>query len=284
MRATVHIFVNEPKRDKAVRKALAAAEITSAESADGFWQIALDGESEQLPHLKQALLDAGIEYFSRREHVYTDEELAGFPLLSFFVRTGEQGLGGPSYGTMFDLNQACPACGTGARQTSPLFLDRSETPRRGDLFQTLDGQILVSQSLAEALGGAGLAALSLEQARDHRTGEPIPWHQLLLVQELPPWHPDSVGFERENECPQCRRDGHFHTGRYPFELVYTAAQLDKAPDVAWTYERFGNSKLLDDFSESHFAAPQLLVSPRFRDVLAGARVRKVDFLPVRAAE
>jgi hypothetical protein len=96
------------------------------------------------------------------------------------------------------------------------------------------------------------------------------------------WHPDSVGFEQENQCGECRRDGHFHTGRYPLELAYPTHVLGNAPDVTWTYERFGNSKLGDDFSESHFAAPQLLVSPRFREVLVKAGVRNVEFLPVRA--
>jgi hypothetical protein len=283
VRSTVEIFVNEPKRDRAVREALAAAGVTSAESADGFWRISLDGESPELPRVLQELREAGIEYFHRREHVYTDDELASFPLLSLFVTSEERGLGGPSYGTTFDLGEACPACGTGARQTSPLLLDAADTPRRGDLFQTLDGEILVSPRVAEALDGANLGAVSLKQARDHRTGAPIPWHQLLVVHELPPWHPDSVGFEREEPCPECRRDGYFHGVGYPFELVYAATELDEAPDVAWTYERFGNSKLREDVSESHFAAPQLLVSPHFREVLVQAGVGEVDFLPVRAA-
>lgn len=284
MRSTVYIFLNEPKREKVVRRALAAAGVTRAEPDGDFWEIALDAESEELPRLQQAFDDAGIEFFARREHDYTGAELRSFRLLSLFVTSAEKGLGGPSFGTTFELADACPACGTGARQSSPLLLDGRETPPRGSLFQTLDSEILVSSPVAEALHNSRLSGLSLQQARDRRTGEPIPWHQLLVAYELPPWHPDTVGFEQEHQCPECRRDGHFHTVGHPLEIAYPAAALEEAPDVAWTCERFGNSVLREDFSESHFAAPQLLVSPRVREVLADSGVRNVDFLPVRASD
>jgi hypothetical protein len=55
-------------------------------------------------------------------------------------------------------------------------------------------------------------------------------------------------------------------------------------DISWTYERFGNSVIREDFSASHFAAPRPLVSPRFLDVLRNEGVRNCAFLPVRAAD
>jgi hypothetical protein len=169
MRATTHLFVNEPERDAEVRALLERAGFAVAASGDTFHEVAAPSESDALVRLRDDLRGAGIEWFERREHEYSDDELRGYPLLSLFITSAEAGMGGPTHGTEFDLS------------------------------------------------------------------------------------------------------------------AYAEDALSAASDVSWTYERFGNSKLREDFSESHFAAPQLLVSPPVRDVLLEANVRNVRFLPVRAA-
>jgi hypothetical protein len=193
-------------------------------------------------------------------------------------------MGGPTYGTEYDLSEVCPRCGTGARQTTALTLDRSELPTDLDLFETLDGEILASPSLRTALEGAGLSGLELRQAIDHRDGGALDWFQLIPSSEMPPWDASSMGYKREAPCPNCHRDGYFDAVNEPFEIAYAESGLAAVDDITRTYEHFGNSVLREDFCESHFAAPRLLVSPRFLDILRNENVANCAFLPVRVAD
>jgi hypothetical protein len=262
LRATTYLFVNEPDRDAEVRELLAGAGFGVAESDDTFHEVSVASDSEELVLLRERLRAAGIDFFERREHVYSDEELRRYRLLSLFITSAEAGMGGPTHGTEFDLSDACSECGTGARQRGALALRKADLPKNVDLFQTLDGEVLASPSLAKALEGAGLTGLELRQAVGHRDGGALDWFQLLPVSEMPPWHSSSLGYEREEPCPSCDRDGYFDDPNVPFEIVYAQDALEAAPDISWTYERFGNSIVREDFSASHFAAPRPLLSPR----------------------
>jgi hypothetical protein len=284
LRATTYLFVNESDREVEVLELLAGAGFAVAEVDDTFHRISAASDSEELALLRERLRAAGISFLERREHVYSDDELRRYPLLSLFITSAEAGMGGPTHGTEFDLSDACPECGTGARQKGALALRKSELPTDAALFQTLDGEVLVSPSLANALKGAGLAGLELRQAVGHRDGGTLDFFQLIPVSEMPPWHSSSIGYERERPCPSCDRDGFFDDPNVPFEIVYGKNALEAAADISWTYERLGNSGIREDFSASHFAAPRPLVSPRFVDVLRNEGVRNCAFLPVRAAD
>ena len=253
-------------------------------SDETFHQISTASDSDELTRLREELQAAGIDFFERREHVYSDDELRGYSLLSLFITSAETGMGGPTHGTEFDLSNACPECGTGARQQGALVLDKSELPTKVDLFQTLNGEVLVSPSLKNAVEGAGLSGLELRLAISHRDGEKLEWFQLMPASEMPPWDSSSVGYLRERPCPSCDRDGYFGDTKVPLEVAYRKDALAAAAEISWTYERFGNSALREDFTASHFAPPRPLVSPRFLDVLRKERVRNCAFLPVRAAD
>jgi hypothetical protein len=251
----------------------------------GVYTLKLAVGSAELEALKSALRAQGLTWSERLERRYTDVELRRFPLLNLVVRRAEKGLGGPAYGTEYDLTGACPVCGTGAIQTSPLYLKRSDIPTKAEMFQTLDHEFLVSTPVADALRSGDVTGLELRQARAARTREALPWWQILATFELPPMHESSEGIETERPCRMCHRSG-FFVNPNGFELAYEsdAVAQDAVPDVNWTYERFGNGALREPLTGSSFASPKLIVKPRVLDILRKAGVRFLEFAPVRVVE
>lgn len=236
----------------------------------------------RLERLRDLLAGAGVDWDERLERTYTDRELRRSPLLVMTPRV-EKGFGGPTHGTEYDLSDACPRCGTGARQTSPLIVDGLEVSSRQSLIQTLDREFLLAPELADRLRERGISGASLLGVKSARHGFTLPWTQLLPTFEMPPMHPSSTGIERERPCPQCMRDGYFHDANHPLELAYTQSSLGSLPDVVHTFERFGNSGLREPFCESHFASPLILISPDLYEIFRKASVR-ASFEPVRAVD
>jgi hypothetical protein len=65
------------------------------------------------------------------------------------------------------------------------------------------------------------------------------------------------------------------------EIVYSASDVGPhRADVAWTWERFGNSKLREPLRTSSFASPLLLVKPGLLEVFRRSRVRGLEFEPI----
>jgi rRNA maturation protein Nop10 len=246
-------------------------------------------DTPELARLRTALTEEGLTWLERREHLYTEAELWAAPLLELIVRVAEKGRGGPTYGTQYDLSQACPQCGTGAVQISPLVLAPVEIPKTGAIFQTFHSEMLVAPMLAQALKEAGVTGLTLGEVRS-KAGRPLPWVQLLSTTELPPMAPQTRGIIRgtgpDSPCPGCGRDGYFHTTKWPSEIAYATSQVtpDPLPDVVHTYERFGRSWLREPFEQSRFAQPLLLVKPKVYDIFKRQKVRRVEFHPVRLVD
>jgi hypothetical protein len=222
----------------------------------------------------------------RKEFTYTRSELLGAQLLAITVRTAERGTGGPWHGTKFDLSVACPRCGTGAIQTSPLFLKRSDIPKRGELFQTLDHDLLVGLRLRDALTAEAVSGLELRQAVSNVDAEPVPWYQMISKTQLPPMSDLTRGIirsTRDPACPVCQRDGHYDDASEPRQISYDRSVVDveALPDVVHTYECFGRSVLKEPFEKSHFASPLLLVKPRVYVIFEKLKIRRTEFVPVR---
>ncbi len=221
------------------------------------------------------------------EAAFTQPEILAAPLLRLIIRRAEKGLGGPTYGTRYDLSEACPRCGTGARQVSPLVLDRAEIPKGGHIFRTLDRDILISPELGQSLRDAGVSGFMLGEVKS-KTGKTLSsWVQLLSEVELPPMDPTIRGIVKgtglDSPCPRCGRDGHFAIPKVRSQIVYRAGQVDlhSLPDVVHTYECFGLSRLREPFEQSHFATPLLLVKPKVIKVFQRHKVRRLEFDPVK---
>lgn len=245
----------------------------------------LAADAPELARLRAALAEEGLTWLERREHLYTTAELRAVPFLRLIIRTAEKGRGGPTYGTQYDLSQACPQCGTGAIQTSPLILDPAEIPKGGAIFQTFQHEVLVSPALAQTLRETEVTGLTLDEVRA-KSGATLPWVQLLSTTELPPMAPATEGILRERPCPNCGRDGHFDNAKEPLQIFYPASQVTphSLPDVVHTYECFGLSRLREPFEQSRFANPLLLVKPKVYDVFKRQKVRGLEFHPVRTID
>jgi hypothetical protein len=113
----------------------------------------------------------------------------------------EQGFGGVTYGTELSLDDACPECGTGARPIGDVTLKASDVPNRGDIFTTLDGEFFVLDRLRERFEDEGFTGAAFHDMRAARSGDPLPWSQLLSTHTLPQVNAETTGgLRREDPC------------------------------------------------------------------------------------
>ncbi len=252
---------------------------------NSYCAVSLDETDPRLPRLRAILSEAGIDWLERRELLFTKAELEAAPLLWLTFGTKPGGSIGPKYRTEYDLSHACPRCGTGAIQVSPLRLNPAEIPRKGTIFQTFDNEKLVSAELAKAFSNAEVTGLELRTAQSFRNLTDLPWVQLLAEVEMPPMLPSSKGISRDAQCLLCGRDGYFNSGYEPTVIQYGADQviLDNLPDAVHTYEHFGYSRLEVPFKNSYLAQPLLLVKPKVFRIFRQQKVRGAKFIPVNSA-
>ena len=256
----------------------------------GLYQWRFDATDPHLEMLRAALAEHRIPWSERVDAVYSEDELRAAPLLNFGIDRKPIASGGPRFGTTYDLSTACPRCGTGAVQTSPLKLALAGLPKQGHLARTCIGQTLVNFQLAEALRSAGVSGLELRQTRFYRNDEPLPWWQLISSYTMPKMSSLTKGIIRDASpgwgCPSCERDMFVGTVKQPAEIGYGRSEVDPQllPDVVQTWECFGRSVLHDD-PERHlirgFAQPLTLVKQKVYEVFRRLSVRRVRFEPVR---
>ena len=288
MRTLYYISVNradiEPSRlRELLDEAEVKAEKISKPGSLGVYSATIADDLLGAERLRDLLHRNGVESFVRQSRTASRDEILAAPLSVLRVVRAESGYGGPRFGTKFELDDACPRCGTGARPVGDVFLKASDIPKKADVFQTLDGEYIVSDRVREEFTKAGITGAELHGVRAARSKERLPWSQLVAPFELPPFDPDTTGgVPREDPCPECERNGYFGTAKSPLELRYTfgADYLEEVPDLASTWEHFGLSKLAEPFEESVFAQPLLLVKPRVVELLQKLKVRQVEFVPV----
>lgn len=187
--------------------------------------------------------------------------------------------GGPSAGTEYSLDEACPACGTGAIQIGPLKLRGFKAPKGDACMITHDGEILFSEELSAYLKGEGFKCLG--PVMDSRNGLRLTVTQLVGEGTLPPFSERTSGVLREDPCAVCKRNGFFGDLDRPLRLVYDSVPGElRTQDVMATYERFGTSRLRSPMKNSVFAPSLFVVSARLVDALRRRDVRQVDFEPV----
>ena len=85
--------------------------------------VTLEETDPRLTVLLQLLEQHGEEPLEYHEDRYTEEELDGARLLVMHPNRECEINGGVKWGMTYDLSGACPACGTGGRQTSAVFVD-----------------------------------------------------------------------------------------------------------------------------------------------------------------
>ncbi len=251
--------------------------------------VTLETTDPRLPILQGMLEHYGESPLVTCRDVFTEEELETAPLLLMQPAHVAEVSGGVRWGMTYDLSGACPACGTGGRQTSAVFIAAEEL---GDLEgrragATIFAHMLVDESLAaelERIGAKGLSFRSVYALMPDKRQVKLRWRQMCADKTLPAMSPRTTGLVRDRACSVCRRNGYFGTMEQPTRIVYRAADLRDADDVNLTWENQGYAILNANIHESLLSNPWMLVTPKVRRVFRDAGVTELDWLPVRTEE
>jgi hypothetical protein len=252
-------------------------------------RIILEEGDPRIPVVRQLLrrYDAGgLEY---HDDVFTEEELDGARLLLMHTTREAEVCGGVEYGMTYDLSGACPACGTGGKQTSPVFVDAENL---GDLKGKHAGSTIFSHILVDAgieaelvrSGATGISFRDVYAVTEDKRQFKIPFRQLCAARTLPPMSPSTTGLDRDRACEVCGRNGYFNTMDAPTRVVYRASDLRDTDDVNMSWENIGYANLKPELRESLPSYPWMVVTPKVRRVFRDAGITCFDWLPVRVEE
>ena len=215
----------------------------------------------------------------------TPKELAAAPLLVLTAGGPGTERGHPRQGTSYDDSHACPRCGAGLVQTSPLRMRRTELPKSYLATGAAD-ELLLHESVAGIVESAGLKGMTLRPVVDP-SGAAIPWFQVVIETTMPPMLASSRGMIRgrtgaERPCARCGRDGWFNTTADPFIPSYPRSVLDTMPDAAWTFELFSTGAWAEPIhGKRSLASRRLIVRPRVYAALKPLKLRGIRWLPAR---
>ncbi len=251
--------------------------------------VTLEETDPRLPVLLELLKQHDEGWLERHTDQYTEEELESARLLLMKGNRQCEIDGGVEMGMTYDLSGECPACGTSAKQTSPVFVDGEEI---GNLegqraSETYGWDIIVDERLAQELERAYATGLFFREVyavwRDKRTLK-LPFRQLCAVRTLPPMSPSTTGLVRERACEVCFRNGYFRTRAEPTRIVYRASDLRDVDDVNMSWENARYAILKPELRESLLSRPWMVVTPKIWRVFRDAGVTCFDWLPVRVEE
>jgi hypothetical protein len=254
----------------------------------GVW-VRLDETDKRLPILLQLLQHHGVKWLEFHEDRYTEEELDNAPLIIMQPNRQCELSGGVKWGMTYDLSAACPACGTGGRQTSATFVDDEDVKELEGhhIGSTIFWHILVDEGLAaalEELGATGLSFRSVYGVKRNKQQFRLRWKQLCAERTLPPMSPKTTGLVRDRACTVCQRNGYFETSKAPTRIAYRASDLKDIDDVNMSWENVGFAELEPDLRESLLSYPWMLVTPKVMRVIRAAGVTEIDWMPIRVVE
>jgi hypothetical protein len=269
--AEVHDFTVQRVRNISVR-------VTLAES------------DERRARLFEVLRQYGEDWSESHFDRYTDEELDNARLLFMKSKYGECEVdGGIRFGTTYDLSTGCPGCGSGARQTSALFLDGDddELPklqghRAGVSY---DNHVFVDERIAaelDELGPTGLVFHNVYALMPDKRQVKLRWKQISADRTLPRMLPQTDGFSQHEPCGLCGRSGYLEGAR--LRIFYRASDLEGAGDVNLTWEGHAGGCLTGEPWDIGLPVPWLLVTPKVMRVFRAAGVTEFDWVPIQVVD
>ena len=248
--------------------------------------VTLEVTDPRLPVLLELLKPYDDDPLMDYDDCFTEEEMNSARLLVMRPNREVDLFGGVEYGMTYDFSGACPACRTGGRQTSALFIDGKQLPllegRRaaGTIFYHL----LVDEGLEQDLlrsGATGITFRSVYALMPDGRQRKLRYRQLCANRTLPPMSPSTTGLLRDRACEVCRRNGYCQTRAAPTRIVYRAADLRDADDVNTCWENLGYAIIEPELRDSLLSYPWTLVTPKVRRVFLDAGVTELDWFPVR---
>lgn len=245
-----------------------------------------DHGDPEYEYVKSELSARGITFHERTERVYDQQELRRCPLL--LLRVGRSlAVDAKECGTTYDLSLGCPACGTGAIQSSPYFLPALGVLDNMGFVKGPKGELFVGSLLRQVLDDLEIANVELRGVRHRDCDTPSALWQVICTLVMPPMSEATSGIIRDARmppCPSCMQDGHYFSNEVPVEVVYSRESVCQLgmPDWAVTWERFGRSNKTRTAGRTvGYAYPFHLISSRLFDVFTELQVRNVEYLPVR---
>jgi hypothetical protein len=248
--------------------------------------VTLEETDPRVPVLFRLLKQDGIRWLEWHEDRYTEEELDSARFLLMHANRRCELDGGVEWGMTFDLSEACPACYTGARQTSAVFVN-------GEQLAELEGHragvtyfwhLLVDEGLAaelEKLGPTGLSFRSVYAVMPDKRQVKLRWKQLCAERTLPPMSFRTTGLTRNQPCEVCRRNGYFVTSKAPTRVVYRASDLCDVDDVNSTWENQWFAIPKAELRDSVLSQPWTVVTPKVWRVFRDAGVTSFNWMPIR---
>jgi hypothetical protein len=247
--------------------------------------VTLEATDPRLSVLLDLLKQHGEDWLELRRDHASDEELERAPLIVPWPENEHAVFGGPRVGTRYDMEGACPVCGSGARQTSAMFIEEEAVAKIEGLraTSTYYSDILVDERIAEELeniGAAGLSFRSVYALLGNGRQVKLRWRQLCAAHTLPPMSPRTTGIGKEDFCKSCGRSGFSTKMDDPPRPMYRAPDLRGSQDVNTTWEWFGPWKFDGNVSNALFSYPWFLVTPKVWRVFRDAGVTSFHWFPI----
>jgi hypothetical protein len=186
------------------------------------------------------------------------------------------GESGESCRTVYNLEDACKNCGTGAKTVRNL-VTKGLTKVDKDFFQTLDWDFIISEALYKFMLSRSLQ-IRLDRVLDIKKNE-LQFYHLYTEANFPKSLPSSEGLITERQCTVCRRNGYFVDAKIgditkgiptvitPLRLKYKGLDYEflKSSELFNTWEHFGVSNIsAEGTNVIRYARPWLIVSERMK--------------------
>lgn len=209
--------------------------------------------------------------FQRRYDKHEVAKAALFHLKHFhtFEPAGEE------CGTQYDERTACPKCKAGAQQLTKLVLDSRKIPKNVDIARTIAGEIIVSERFVKVYRRSGMTGASFPAIEDSSKGQRKlkDWHQLMVTSRpVEITAPTKVGIAPfdEDEQGECRCSEGDLIGLGLLSEVSVERSSYDGSDIVESKQYIGVRRGL--------LRPErvLLISPRFRNALVQAQLKRFD--------
>jgi hypothetical protein len=192
----------------------------------------------------------------------------------------------PAAGTKYDLTNACPNCGTGAKQKSPgyMFDFGMKKLRKHRAVLASYYSLIVDGGMRKKLVEAGVTGMAFGDVRmrvDNNKWREVARDQVFAMHTLPPMRGTPNDEDLPNLCKVCRRGGR----RTPPTAYYREEDLVGMQDFNLSWEWVGEF-WPEDKSKNRPAlrpTPRLLVTPKVMNIFNKAGVKAFDWTPVNVA-
>lgn len=206
---------------------------------------------------------------------YSKKELATASLFTMYVKPMFEPAG-EECGTAYDEAAACPHCGSGAEQTTPLRILASKIPHNKDFARTIADEIVVSRKAADVFRNCRISGVNFDPVftGSRATTPSENWFQFrVTTSEADMVLPTRLGInpfdnDREQEFVCAKGD---LAGLNLLSEISIRSKSRGSLDVISTRQFTGR--------RAGLLRPQrsILVSPRVRDIVLTEELRGLDF-------